>query len=84
MITINDRFQFERADQCWELHEWKDGINPKNKQPTRSKHTTYHASVMQICTVVLDRASGGAESLVGLMATIKNTAQELQSAVNNQ
>ena len=81
MIKINEDFEFERADQCWELHQWRDGTNPKTKEPTRTKTTTYHGSVAQVCRAVIDREAGAADSLQSLQDTIQISTDQVCKAV---
>lgn len=81
MIKINERFEFERGDQCWSLHEWKDGINPKTKEPTRSKTTTYHSQLDHLCTAVIDRSAGDVESIQGVKDSIRESTTKLAAAL---
>ena len=32
MIKINDTFEIEKDPYCWNLHEWRDGINRTTRQ----------------------------------------------------
>ncbi len=84
MIKINDRFEFERGDQCWNLHEWKDGVNPKTKEPTRSKTTTYHSKLEQVCSAVIDRELGKAEELSEIAKLLWVVKEELKAAMTNK
>ncbi len=81
MIKINDRFEFERQEHCWNLYEWKDGINPKTKKPTRSKTVSYHANVMQICNEVIDREAGAAESVQEIIDVIGFASSDCEAAI---
>jgi RNA binding exosome subunit len=80
MITINSRFEFERQQYCWNLYEWKDGINKKD-EVVRTKTTTYHGNLMQICNEVIDRSAGDAESLQGIMEVVGTASADLLVAV---
>lgn len=82
MITINDRFEFERGDQCWNLHEWRDGVNPKTKEPTRNKTTTYHSKLEQICNAVIDRSAGGMDSIHGVIDAIGFASADCEAAID--
>ena len=82
MIKINEDFEFERADQCWELHHWRDGTNPKTKLPTRTKTTTYHGTVLQVCRAAIDREAGVANSLQGLIEAIALSSSACESAID--
>lgn len=85
MITINERFQFERGDQCWNLHEWKDGVNPKTKEPTRSKTTTYHSRLEHVCNAVIDRSAGtqAAESVQSIIDAIGFASADCEAAIRS-
>jgi len=37
MIKINDTFEIEKDPYCWNLHEWRDGINRTTGKTTRTK-----------------------------------------------
>jgi len=83
MIKINDRFEFERGDQCWNLHEWKDGTNPKTKEPTRSKTTTYHSKLEQICNAVIDRSAGDCRSVQDIVEAISVAGDDCAYAISS-
>lgn len=82
MIKINDRFEFERGDQCWNLYEWKDGINPKTKEPTRSKTNYYYSRLEKICNAVIDKEAGEADSMAGLLLIINMASVDCVAAIN--
>jgi hypothetical protein len=81
MIKINDRFEFERQEHCWNLHEWKDGINKKD-EAVRTKTTTYHSTIMQICNSVIDRSAGDAESVQGIIDAIGFASADCEAAID--
>ena len=75
MIQIGTNFEIERDKYQWILVEWRDGINPKTKESTRSPHKTYHATLEQVAGVVVDRGCEDCESLqemVAIMADVKS------------
>jgi hypothetical protein len=80
MIKINDRFEFERQEHCWNLYEWKDGINKKD-EVIRTKTTTYHGNLMQICNEVIDRTAGDADSMQEIKDLIESARAECTSAM---
>ena len=80
MIKINDRFEFERQEHCWNLYEWKDGINKKD-EVVRTKTTTSHGNLMQICNEVIDRSTGDADSLRDCLDAIEHAHNELECAI---
>lgn len=81
MIRINDDFEFERDNHCWHLHHWRDGINPKTREPTRAKNTTYHANLEQVAMAVIDRSAGQAESMEELVEIIRATKEEIKGTI---
>jgi len=84
MIKVNDRFEFEKDTYGWKLHDWSDGVNPKTKEPTRTKRTTYHPNVIQVCNAVIDREAGKeiAADLNMVKMFITNARGELLEAIN--
>jgi hypothetical protein len=80
MIKINERFEFERSQHDWHLHEWKDGLN-KHQEPVRRSSTTYHATVLQICKTVIDRSAGDAESVQGVIDAIGFATADCEAAI---
>ena len=80
MIKINDRFEFERQQYCWNLYEWKDGVG-KDAQPKRTKSVTYHATLSHICKEVVDRSAGDAESMQELLNVIDSAVLDLSMAI---
>ena len=76
MIKFNDEFSFERDKYQWILHQQlpckdKDG-NPKMKP-----YTTYHASIKQICSQIIERSLGKCESLDEIQNLIDNAVESL-------
>jgi hypothetical protein len=80
MIKINDRFEFERQQYCWNLYEWKDGKD-KHGEPKRTKSTTYHSKLEQICNEVIDRSAGDADSMSGLLLIVNMASAECVVAI---
>jgi hypothetical protein len=82
MIKINERFWFERDQHCWNLYEWKDGKN-KDGEPMRSKTTTYHSRLEQICNEVIDRTAGDADGMQGVLLLINMASVDLKAAIDS-
>jgi len=82
VIKVNDRFEFERDTYCWKLHDWKDGKNPKTGEAIRTKRTTYHANLAQVCRAVVDREAGLASDLASIVAVIERISKDLAIAIN--
>ena len=75
MMKINDDFEMKRDNYQWILTHWKDGIKPKTKEPTRTPRITYHATIEQVASVIVERTAGECGSLqeiVELMAGVKS------------
>ncbi len=70
MIKFNDRFEFEQDAYQWILHEWYDGED-KDGNPKRQKRTTYHYNLVQMCNRIIDRSTGGCESIHELKKMFK-------------
>lgn len=61
-IVINNDYAISRDRYQWILIQYKDGEN-KQGEPIRSEHTTYHASLLQICNTILNRAEESITSI---------------------
>jgi hypothetical protein len=71
MVEVNGRFQFEKDTSGWQLHDWKDGEDKKGN-PIRTKKTTYHSNLKQICSVIIDRSAGQHSSLQEIATMLEN------------
>ncbi len=72
MIKFNDKFEFEKDQYCWHLHEFYIGKD-KNKNPKRQRKTTFHATLEQVCNAIIDRSCGECCCLEDLKRMLKNT-----------
>jgi hypothetical protein len=81
MINVNDRFEFKYDGIQWVLDEWRDGVNPKNGEPTRTKKTTYHASLKQVCSSVLNRMLGDCEDMKELIHLLEFSGGVIRTLV---
>ncbi len=82
MIKINNKFEISRDKHGWQLHEWKDGLN-KDKEPTRTKRTTYHPNLIQICDVVIDREAGCANTMEEVLKRIAFAHMDLEKMIRS-
>lgn len=82
MIKIGDRFEISRDKYQWLLSEWKDGVNPKTKEPTRTKYTTYHGTTKQVAQVMLARSIGNPTTLEELIDTFDRCTEEISTWIN--
>jgi hypothetical protein len=82
MIKINEDFEFERDPHQWILHEWRDGVNPKTKEPTRVEKVTYHGTLHQVCCEVIERYAGSCDSLQEVMKAIESTKYDVMKAIS--
>ena len=62
MITFNEDFKFERDKYQWLLHHTIDGLD-KDKKPKRQTSITYHATLEQICSAIIERSAGECKDL---------------------
>lgn len=82
MIKVDERFEFERDTYGWKLHEWSEGVNPKTQKPTRTKRTTYHSSVEQVCKALLDRHVASANNIREVLYFLAQGEMRLIEAIN--
>ena len=57
MIRLTERHVVERDKYQWLLHESVPGKD-KEGNPKVSIRTTYHSTLTQVCSVILDRGAG--------------------------
>lgn len=80
MIAINKRFEMERDDYGWRLHEFKNGTS-KQGEPITTKQTTYFPNITQICNAVIDRSCGECDSVDVIIVKLTDVCAELKSAI---
>lgn len=80
-FKINDVFSMKRIPRNWVVLEWVDGYDPRSKKETRRQKTSYHGSVYQVCTAVLNKSLENIESLEDVADIIHSTKQELKEFV---
>lgn len=83
MIEFCDgAFTAERDKYQWILTEWYDGKD-KHGNHKRQSRETYHASLAQVCSVVIDRMAGHCESMEGLRELLGNATALLTNAAES-
>jgi hypothetical protein len=80
IIRISERFEIERDNYGWTLHEYSDGIS-REGLPIRSKRTTYPGRLDVVCSRILDGCGSEASTVAELLDTIKATKAELLQAI---
>ena len=83
MIKFNERFSFERGKYDWHLHEHYMGKD-KDGNDKENTRTTYHATLRQICGVIIDRSCGDCESLEEIKELLVNAQDMLSNELLNQ
>jgi len=71
MIKVNERFEFERGQYDWQLHE-STPSKDKDGNPSVKRKTTYHPNIKQICSATIDKSCGDCESLQELSDLLSN------------
>lgn len=71
MIKINDKYSFKRSLDCWILrrHSKKSGFD------------TYHATLEQLSTKVLQDSAIDCETVTDVLESINKAKQELKEAI---
>lgn len=57
-MKINDDWEAERDNYGWHLKHWRDSINPKTKESSRTYRSSYHANLEQCMDYILDTEAG--------------------------
>ena len=71
MIAVNERFEFERGQYDWHLHELTPSKD-KDGNPSVKRKTSYHPNLDQICKVIIDKHCGDCESLQEIRSLLDN------------
>lgn len=79
-MKIDDRFEVERDQFCWQLHDWRMGKD-RSGNPKRTKRTTYHRDLVQVSEVILDRTAGECTVLSELPALLKAQTDRIVQAI---
>ncbi len=81
-IKLNERLNIQRDNQGgWRLHEKTNGINPKTKQPTTGRNTTYHGSLCQVFSAAIEREAGLASDLGELKDNIHRLRCDIRTVI---
>jgi len=87
MIKVNDRFEFERGQYDWQLHE-STPSKDKDGNPSVKRKTTYHPNMKQICGVIIDRSCGDCGSLQQIFSLLTDNefffACKIENAVKEE
>ena len=83
LVQINNDFEVESDSNQWKLHQYVDGINPKTKEPTRTKKTTYHGRLDQALTSALDKNLKDHGTICDLLVAIDDFKCEVIEAVKS-
>ena len=75
-IELNSKFSCKRDPHQWILTEKYQGLD-KDKKPKEQERRTFHGSLQQVFSYVIDKECGECESLEELCNTIKETKEEL-------
>lgn len=81
MIKINDDFEFEWDGMQWVLYQWRDGVNPKTKKPSRRARPTYYPTLHQLCCRVVELNAAAADSMLGMVSNMRSVEQSLLLAI---
>jgi len=81
IVQINNDFEVESDSSQWKLHQYIDGINPKTKEPTRNKKTTFHGRLEQALTSALDKHLKQCESICDILVAIDDFKCEVITAI---
>ncbi len=81
MIIFNEDFKFERDKYQWLLHHTVDGWDKKHEHPKRHTHTTFHATLEQICGAIIERSAGECKDLEEIKVLLRFSLSSLTDHV---
>jgi len=82
MVKVNDRFEFERDSMGWILYEWRVGVNPKTKTPTRTRRPHYYSNIVQVCNGIIDRSCDKADDATTIMQCVEKARDDVVTAIH--
>ena len=82
MVKVNERFSFEKDTSGWTLYEFKNGVNPKTKEPTITKSFTYWSDLIQVCNEIIDRSCDQADDVTCIMDCINKARKDVLTALH--
>lgn len=80
-VKVNERWSFWREKWCWVLVEMVNSEKKKTKEPIVVEEETYHRTLEQVCSYIVDKDAGNAESMTEIKKIIKNTAKSLRNLI---
>lgn len=81
MITINEDFQIDNDAHGWVVHHWRDGVNPKTKEPTRRSVPKYFGNLYQCCNYILNSAVKDCKTTREILDTLDEIGDKLIEAI---
>ena len=82
MLKFNERFEAERVQFCWHLHEYKEGTNRKGES-MRSCYTTYYPTLKQVCMEIIDRSLSTATCAKSAKDILERINETIKDTIND-
>lgn len=73
MIKVNERFSFERDKYQWLLHDSHMGKPNKEGVSNLQTKTSYHGSLDQVASQIIERECGECQSMTELLTLLNQT-----------
>lgn len=80
MIKINDNFKAKHDGRCWVLYETYMGKD-KDKNPKEQVRETYHSTLRQVCSKVIDVSAAHCGRAEQIMDMLDKSAWTLEGKV---
>ncbi len=82
MIKLNENYSFKRDTSGWQLYQWRDGKD-RNGNVKRKKKITYHATIAQVISAIIDKECGKCKNASELKELLKNAEENIMRGLLN-
>ena len=83
IVFVKDKYEAERDKYQWILTEFKEYINKKGQLAIKEE-LSYHSTLKQMCTVILDRTAGECSSIEELINHYETAPTKWLSELENE
>jgi len=81
-IKINEDFSLNSDPNQWILIEYRDGVNKKNGEATRTPYPCYPGTLMQACMKIVDHSAMKCQTAEDIILAILVAKEDIQTAIS--
>ena len=83
-MKINENWEAVRDTYGWQLKQWRDGVNTKTGEPTRTYVSSYHPNLEQCFNHIIDTDAGAAVDVDGYRSILHYTMKDIVKALGER